>query len=142
MPKTPEERRAYSRAYYAAHKEQCRGYHKKWAATHDWKGEHPTYKRNWERNQTQSEEYRARKRKYNREYYYSRSDKKYVPQPTKINRAHNHAFLKVAVDKCEFCGATETLVRHHPDYDYPLIVVVCCKSCHGYIHAELKTIVN
>ena len=36
--------------------------------------------------------------------------------------------------KCENCGSTASLVRHHPDYSKPLDTVTLCKSCHGKIH--------
>lgn len=42
-------------------------------------------------------------------------------------------------DFCEVCppddlrGATQ---RHHPDYDFPLIYVSCCNSCHTHMNLE------
>jgi hypothetical protein len=36
--------------------------------------------------------------------------------------------------QCELCPSIENLLGHHPDYDYPTIVVTCCKSCHRNIH--------
>jgi len=34
---------------------------------------------------------------------------------------------------CEFCGSVSDLMRFHPDYDYPLIVVTVCRECRGWI---------
>ena len=35
---------------------------------------------------------------------------------------------------CDFCGETQNLKAHHPDYDLPEVIVTCCDSCHAYIH--------
>jgi hypothetical protein len=35
---------------------------------------------------------------------------------------------------CEFCGSVVDLMRCHPDYDYPLIVVTVCRECRSWIH--------
>lgn len=37
-------------------------------------------------------------------------------------------------DKCEICGATEGLEKHHPDYSKPLEVITLCRSCHMKLH--------
>ena len=45
---------------------------------------------------------------------------------------------------CELCPEDDiqpAIERHHPDYNYPLIVVFCCKECHHYadkLSPELK----
>ena len=36
---------------------------------------------------------------------------------------------------CELCPEDDRRMateRHHPDYDYPLIVIFSCKECHHY----------
>lgn len=43
----------------------------------------------------------------------------------------------VALEKCEACGATENLQRHHPDYSQPLLVQVLCQTCHTKAHQEM-----
>ncbi len=35
---------------------------------------------------------------------------------------------------CEICGAEKKLNGHHTDYDRPLYVIWCCKSCHWKQH--------
>ena len=35
---------------------------------------------------------------------------------------------------CEICGKVRQLLGHHSDYDKPLSVTWCCKSCHGRLH--------
>ena len=37
---------------------------------------------------------------------------------------------------CENCGATEKLVKHHPDYSKPLEVVTLCRICHKKAHKQ------
>ena len=49
-------------------------------------------------------------------------------------RARNLADRKTTLgSKCEFCGSTEYLERHHPDYSKPLEVITVCKSCNAKI---------
>ena len=55
----------------------------------------------------------------------------------KIRNAEQEALRHVSLAEfCELCSdddlrpATE---RHHPDYDYPLIVVSVCDECHKWI---------
>lgn len=37
-------------------------------------------------------------------------------------------------NRCEICGSTENLERHHIDYDKPELVVTLCRECHMKIH--------
>jgi hypothetical protein len=41
-------------------------------------------------------------------------------------------------EKCEKCGATERLDRHHNDYDKPLEIQTLCRTCHAQLHLGLK----
>jgi hypothetical protein len=45
----------------------------------------------------------------------------------------------VAMQRCERCGATEHLQRHHADYGRPLEVVVLCQTCHAALHVAAGT---
>jgi hypothetical protein len=51
-------------------------------------------------------------------------------------------FGKIAVAEfCETCPEDDirkATGNHHPDYDYPQIVVSCCDSCHHYLNANEK----
>lgn len=38
--------------------------------------------------------------------------------------------------RCERCGATERLSRHHPDYSKPEEIVVLCSTCHPKADGE------
>lgn len=39
---------------------------------------------------------------------------------------------------CHFCGATDDLEMHHPDYNKPLRVYWLCRVCHRRLDAMLK----
>jgi len=36
---------------------------------------------------------------------------------------------------CLFCGSSDNLEKHHPDYSYPRKIIVLCRSCHRTTHA-------
>lgn len=60
---------------------------------------------------------------------------KYSNNHPEIIRAHNCSNHHVPLGKeCELCPEddkrTENLERHHPDYNYPEIIVTVCKECH------------
>jgi len=53
------------------------------------------------------------------------------------NRIKTHAqklAKKIALgSKCEKCGSTENLERHHEDYSKPLEVKTLCRKCHNEV---------
>jgi hypothetical protein len=52
-------------------------------------------------------------------------------------KAQRYAYTFTSLkDKCEKCGATENLVRHHDDYTKPLTVTTLCRKCHGLWHRD------
>lgn len=129
-----------SKEYYREHREQCRAYHRKWLAKNpDWTEKHPNYKRDWTRKQMLDDEYKAKRREYekNRLKLHPKKTKKKL---TKERIRAKNLSQNIPVDKCEFCGQTTRLVRHHPDYNFPKFIVVCCYSCHKYIHLDLKSL--
>jgi hypothetical protein len=68
---------------------------------------------------------RERQIKYFRKWRGSHRDK---------HRAIRNAQQTVPLGgRCEFCGSTDDLMRFHPDYGYPLIVVTVCRECRGWI---------
>ena len=90
------------------HKEQIR------ECGRQWRLNHPNYQRTLQSNK-QKREWKLRN-----------------PKKIKVHTyARHHSSL---ASNCEFCGSTENLQYHHPDYDYPEIFVTCCIKCHGYIH--------
>lgn len=40
--------------------------------------------------------------------------------------------------RCQRCGATDRLHRHHHDYSKPLEVEIVCATCHGTEHAQQR----
>ena len=40
--------------------------------------------------------------------------------------------------ECSKCGSKETLQKHHPDYNKPLVFVTVCLKCHWLIHRKEK----
>jgi len=39
---------------------------------------------------------------------------------------------------CNFCGSTNNLEKHHPDYSKPSWVVTLCRKCHRNTHAIIR----
>lgn len=58
----------------------------------------------------------------------------------RIQKAHNAAIRhhKDAPSRCELCGRTKVLERHHPDYDKPLEIQWLCKKCHCLADKQRK----
>lgn len=100
---------------------------------------HPNYNKEWRTNHPHYDrEWRAKHPHYQDEW-----NKKHLNRPNgNATRTTKEATAQVCVyrhpelldSKCEFCDSSENLMAHHPDYDYPKIIVTCCASCHNYIH--------
>ena len=54
------------------------------------------------------------------------------------NRTNNSKAKYPLATTCEFCGETDRLLHHHPDYEYPELYVTCCSVCHRWIHMGYK----
>lgn len=113
-----------------------REYSKKWRAEHpDYlapsKIKNPHYARDYWRAHPQTEVQKQHRKDWN-----ARHLEREPKNRSKVKRfAQNYALHNLPLEKeCEFCGETENLHRHHPDYDFPEIIVTCCGSCHLFIH--------
>jgi hypothetical protein len=120
----------YQKEYYKTHKEQCREAIKRWCRAHVdrirkqkrarltvFRQNHPNYYRR----------YLPRlKEKY-------RIDKEYRQKERARSNAHSIALE----NKCERCGSTANLERHHDDYSYPLKFTTLCISCHGELRRSI-----
>jgi hypothetical protein len=54
--------------------------------------------------------------------------------PDKAKVFHN-ASRRIPIGlQCEFCESTENLERHHHSYEFPDIIVTCCRACHQYLN--------
>ena len=81
------------------------------------------------------EKFRKRSSEWRKKHpEFMRNYRKKVPLMT---AAHNKAIRNIDAKKCEVCGSTENLERHHPDYSKPLEVQVLCKRCHNAKHHPL-----
>jgi hypothetical protein len=69
----------------------------------------------------------------------------YEKRNRKKKSAQLMALRNVPLGKeCELCPEddkrTENLERHHPDYDYPLIIVTTCQECHEWVEVDKRGI--
>ena len=101
--------REYMRTYRETHIEECREYSRKW------KEKHP-------------EQSRKHREKWNRKN----------PEKVKVHGITNSYYHYHSVQKirCEFCGSTTNLQRHHPNYDKPFQTITLCQICHKKVHGE------
>jgi hypothetical protein len=149
MPhKDPEKRREYRKRYYEMHRSEAVEYSRKYYHEHRetvllkqreygkkhrkqisarvkrWKESHP-------------EKVREMHRRYyekHREQILAKS-KLYRQLHPQIRKAQKKADYYVPLgQKCELCGSTQNLERHHPDYSNPLKIVTLCIKCHKKIH--------
>ncbi len=138
-PKLHAKYRETTRKWYAKNNTQQREYKKKWLAQHP---EYKDYFNNW--NHTRPEGYFTEKKKewrqrvglknslYVQEWYKKHPEAYYAHIIT-------HAKKLPLPEFCETCpedDRNKAVQRHHPDYDYPLIVVGCCVTCHYYLNKE------
>jgi hypothetical protein len=65
------------------------------------------------------------RRRSNRLYYTAHLDR---------SRAREKSRRVLPKDRCERCGATDRLHKHHPDYTQPLNVLTLCVPCHERAH--------
>lgn len=117
-------------------KEERRAYNKKYRETHK---EHITeLKRKWRENHREQVREAARKRyKLNPESAESIKARRSTQQHRAGDYVYRHPELRGAT--CEFCGATDRIRAHHPDYDEPHIVVTTCGACHKWVHEAWNT---
>jgi hypothetical protein len=88
-----------------------------------WREKNREHIREYMRRYTAKPEVREHRRRWKRENpdYYRH------PKKAKARILANH---KVPLgDRCEVCGTTENLERHHPNYDEPLNVMTVCHRC-------------
>jgi hypothetical protein len=116
-----ERKRAYHRAYYAAHKEHSAAYHREYSKANSEKI--IAYVREWE------EKHPGITVKYVKQHCERHPDR------AKARRAVREAIRKGTLTRnpCEVCNSIKA-ESHHPDYSKPLEVRWLCKFHH--IHLE------
>lgn len=74
---------------------------------------------------------------FNKQYYTKNRDeillrrKNFDKDNPLIYRARYMAYKEISLkEKCELCGSTYNLERHHKDYNKPLEVITLCINCH------------
>jgi hypothetical protein len=127
-------------------------YMRKWRAEHleytekqkkackEWLEKHPDYMNDYNKKWRLSHpgkvsETQRRYKKHHPEYrkkHRARYNEKH-PERTK---ARNIALKKLNPQRCRFCGSTEQIERHHPDYSKPLSIIPLCHSCHVNLHRK------
>jgi len=109
------------------------------------KKERKEYKRDWKRRAyakdsekylKQNREWRQKDNAKNPEKYHEAYLKRRKLNP-KSSSCHHQALRHVELAKfCELCpedDMREATIRHHPDYDYPEIIVSVCGKCHSRV---------
>jgi hypothetical protein len=74
--------------------------------------------------------------RYTKQYMYSHPEIMAARRKI-VNLKYIHKF--VASELCEVCPEGEVqkaTENHHPDYNYPEIVVACCHTCHSYLNKQ------
>lgn len=124
------------RLYRLTHQEQIKAYRKKRYAEH--REEEKEYRL------THPEIYRKGRAKWKlankpkiRELWNNYAKRNRLKQNARLKSKRNISLGK----ECELCPEgdkrTENLERHHPDYDYPLIIVTICQECHNWINIPI-----
>lgn len=115
-------RKAVSKRYREAHKEQCYKWSKEWA---DKNRERVNRLR---RDRYKTPEGKAIRDAISKRYYRKNRIKRFAKD--KANNAVRAGKL-LKPDRCEICNIkTDKLEKHHPNYLEPLKIVWVCKKCH------------
>jgi hypothetical protein len=59
------------------------------------------------------------------------------PEIIKVQYLANYSLKLPLAEFCEVCPEDDiqkATSKHHPDYDYPQIIVSCCARCHTYMN--------
>lgn len=109
------------------------------------------YMREWRKKHPEYKDYMKKYRKKNRKHINELDIKWRHNNPDKVNdwcrryrirnrkkksaQAKAEYYIPLGLE-CELCPEDDkhrtNLQRHHPDYDYPLIVVTACMECHHF----------
>lgn len=107
--------------YRDSHKEEAKEYKKWYRETH-------------------AEEIRVYEREYSKNNRNIRREieTRYKMRYPEKKKAHQLARSLPMESRCENCGHTQELQKHHPDYTQPLKIITLCKRCHTEAHQEVK----
>ena len=116
----PDKVKAWKKKYRDNNKEKAKAYAKLYRETHA--EEIRVYEREYSKNN------RGIRREIETRYKMKYPEKKL---------AHQLARNLPMKSKCENCGHTQSLQKHHPDYSRPLLITTLCKKCHTQEHTEV-----
>lgn len=124
---TEEERKAYMKAYYQAHREERKAYSKAYHKAH--KGEYREYKKAYI--ESHREENRAYQKAYHKAYH--KADVNSSGQTKQSIRTKSQKYLKKHGKKIPGYE-----IHHCCTYDEPYKFIYCSKEMHLLIHAYLR----
>ncbi len=131
-----EKSKDYQKKYRKKNKQKIKKYreeHKEYFKRKniEWNKKNPNYNKDWrEKNRIDIRRKRREWTKGNegRVVEYTKNWRKKNPEKLKVNSNGNKKYpIK---NKCEWCGSTYRLQRHHPDYSRPEYVITLCAYCH------------
>jgi len=89
--------------------------------------------------QNHKQKFQSYQREYRKKHkeQYNRNNRVYKSRHQQQIAVENLAYRLVPLgSRCEHCGSTENLCRHHPDYTKPFSIVTLCHSCHMKLHSK------
>jgi hypothetical protein len=111
--------RAFSRTYYELNRSKIQKQRRQWAHNHQ--EQVSTYLKKWND---------AHPQRYN-------GNATRTPEQWKA-QGYVQRHQELLGSECELCPEdnkqTKNLTAHHLDYDFPEIIVTCCRRCHSFVH--------
>ena len=120
-------RSKYYKEYYKKNKEKIKEYHQKY-----YKENKFIYLERDKKNK-QKEKYKKWKREYDKKYRIKNKNK--VEARDKIRKLVKSG--KIERIPCQICKNVKTEF-HHPNYNYPFLVIHLCDACHKKAHKDKK----
>jgi hypothetical protein len=109
-----------------------------------WRESNREHERLYAKEHRQIPEVKEERRVYEREYYKNnvviRREKEIrykIKYPEKVQARWDANNKLKTGSRCEYCGDTNNLHKHHEDYTKPLEVVTLCNECHYKLHQGL-----
>lgn len=126
--KHKERVQAQSKAYIEKNRDKWNAYQRQYARQN--REKRTASRRKWREKNKEKDNARHRA-------YYEENKENMRRMYRAARAAQRHTVLD---NECVFCGSTENLERHHPDYDKPLEFLTFCRKCHRQLHVGLITL--
>ena len=135
LENNPEKSKMYNDRFYERHTEQLIERSKKFYADHRKDEVFMERKRQLNREWEKTEVGKAYKRLFDIEYRKRiKEDATLLERRKARMEARKLVYNNQITGKCQFCGSTENVEKHHPDYRKPLEIIELCKRCHTKEH--------